>query len=312
MARRCVRSQAVIAALVLFGVGGCSILSRVRALESRPRVAVLAITGPAPAVERAKDEIRDALSWDYELVGRAQYDAAAKRLRARRLQPSHVAAVAAELELSAVLDGRVVRKGPHRYALSLRVREGVSGEVTHHLSLQLDRRERERERQKFGDELVATIGAMPAPFTLEDTPEPAPAPLEMEDPAAIAKAERAEAEKADAKRAEAERAEAERAEAERAKRAKAEAKRAAADAKRAEAEAKRAEAEAKRAEAERAKRAAADAKRAAADAKRAEAEAKRAEAEREEPDADEGSSWVEPRVDERGQVIDDEIPANLK
>jgi hypothetical protein len=173
-------------------------------LKKRPSVVVLEVSGPG--AKQLRNTIVGLLQdADYQLVPRKRYNDTARRLKARRLRASHVAKVATELDVDAVILGRVKRR--HLFVTIL---DGSSGKRLDRFRIRLTRKRRltKKGTGTLEQELVASLSSF----------EPQPAP-EPEEPAADAEdTEIAEAdEKAEKKAEEKREREAERAEKEKAK-----------------------------------------------------------------------------------------------
>lgn len=158
----------LVAALAL--LPACAGLLHPRRGSEKARVVVLEVRGHGAA--KLRDTVVTMLQDDgYELIPRKRYDATAKKLHARRLRKSHVAKVAAELELDAVIYGRVKGRGHHRY-LELSVREGKTGKRVDRFRIRLTRRRHltKKGNAQLEDKLVASLDAV--------APKPEPEPEE--------------------------------------------------------------------------------------------------------------------------------------
>ncbi len=102
--------------------------------------------------------IEDLLGERYDVVSGKRYRKAAKRLRAQKLKPSHVAKVAAKLGVDAVVTGTLKRKGKKRYLLKLRLRDGATGKTLEKFTLKL--RSRKKLRSSHEEELIAGFSPM--------------------------------------------------------------------------------------------------------------------------------------------------------
>jgi len=161
---------ATYASLVVTLLAGC--FAAQQNDPKRPKVAVLDIRGDGSA--DLDQTVREILGEDFTIVSGKQYRAAARELRAKRMKTGDVKTVAAHLGVQAVIYGKLVRRGKHKYVLSLRVRDGKSGKLITKLRVPL-RKQRTmsgKNARKLERKLMAVM---------EDVAPPPPLPAVEED-----------------------------------------------------------------------------------------------------------------------------------
>jgi hypothetical protein len=141
----------------------------------KPRVVILDFVGPQAA--KATRAVEDAISKEVDLVPASDYVQAQKRLRIKKVTGENVARIAGEIQVDAVVSGKVAKKGKG-LTLQLTVREGKSGETVDTLrvgltSARLDAQAEEEIRAELLPSL-AKIAPLSAPAA-ED-------PVAKEDP----------------------------------------------------------------------------------------------------------------------------------
>lgn len=276
----------LITALSLSMLVGCGGLGYTKN-ENRPKVVVLnirsgkAVRGDIVEVLKAKD---------YPLIPKKRYIQTARRLKAKKLRARHISKVSSELGVSAVISGRVKRRGKRRY-LYVTVHDGPSGVRVERFRVRLTRKRAltEKSAKQLEERLLAALAEV----------KPVSPEADQADSESVVAEKPKKAKKARNKRE---------TRAERRRRKRAEAR-----------ERKREARERKKAERERKKREARERKeKALADKRRKEREEKaRKERERKRKLAEERRKKREramikkvakPKTDNSGQVIDDESP----
>ncbi len=158
----------LIAAVATIYLSGCAALQPKPAPQKK-RIVILKLRGPKSKMVR--NELVKVLEQRYHLVPQALYREMAKKLRARSMRPKHVEKVAAELNLYAIIDGRVMRRKGKKLALRLNVRSGADGTISEKIKLQTPRVFDEPARTKIDRELVAAIDGLPPTMTMEPEDE---------------------------------------------------------------------------------------------------------------------------------------------
>ena len=128
----------LVSSLVL---GACAAMG---ARSSRPsqanEPASVAIAIKGKNATKVRSAIERELAKRYSVVPGKQYETAARRLKARKLNAKQVAKVAADLGVDAVLTGTLRKKGKKRYLLAMSLREGGTGKVVERFTLELKSR----------------------------------------------------------------------------------------------------------------------------------------------------------------------------
>jgi hypothetical protein len=150
--------------------------------------AVLLAAGPAHAdrsvvvfdVDGARsDDLRDdlieVLEDAYDVVPGSFYDRVAKRIGADGMAPDEVMKVAIELEVDAIVEAQLEPDGDGAHLLRLQVRAGTSGEVVKRLAVRVyDGEIGRKSTKKLRVRLLEQIDDLPSIFEVmpEDEPEP--------------------------------------------------------------------------------------------------------------------------------------------
>ena len=131
-----------------------------RGEPERPRIVVLDLAEVGPVLERV-----EAIAGErFELVSEREYRATARRLKARKMTPRHVAKVAGSLDAVAVVHARVRKKRRGRQSVTVWVRDGATGKVTETYRLTLRRDKLTRQgRRALDRKLLASVKAPPPP-----------------------------------------------------------------------------------------------------------------------------------------------------
>ncbi len=93
---------------------------------AKKRVVVLGFDGPQSG--KAEAAVVAAVKKKHTVVSAGQYSKAQKKLKIKKLSDKNVARIAAEIQVDAIVTGKIKRKGA-KWSLTLVVREGVSGKV---------------------------------------------------------------------------------------------------------------------------------------------------------------------------------------
>ena len=119
------------------------------------RVAVLKIEGARTA--KIRKSLEELVANEHAVVSHRSYKKTARRLRAKKLNPSQVARVADKLRLDGILSGTIVAwKG--RYKLMLRLHEGTTGRTIKRLTVRLNRPQlTSTMEERIGDWLLSAI-----------------------------------------------------------------------------------------------------------------------------------------------------------
>jgi hypothetical protein len=97
----------------------------------------------------------------HQVIGPDEYRRAARRLKARRLRPRDITAVAQELSADGVVSGRLART-PAGFRLELELRDGTTGRITRRLTVATGKRRMSTEAQRrLSQDLLAAIDALP-------------------------------------------------------------------------------------------------------------------------------------------------------
>src|SRR5439155_6278885 len=125
------------------------------ASAQRLRVAVLPIEGPQG--DKATPVIVKAVRQSADLVGRAEWDASAKKLFATSRSASDISAVAGDLAVQVVITGKV-KKGDEGWELSVSVRHGPTGKAATRLKYPLKGPKLDPATlRKLGDDIPAAV-----------------------------------------------------------------------------------------------------------------------------------------------------------
>jgi hypothetical protein len=155
--RTFVGAGVLLAAVVM--LSGCGLKALLNGGNAKQRVVVLEI-------ERTKSPhfrsaINDALEQRYQVVHRSDYNRTARKLKAKAMTRKNIAKVSGELNLDAVVQGRVVRRGK-RFVLRLRVREARSGKQVERIDIPVYRRRVGLDgREALETELMAAVAKVP-------------------------------------------------------------------------------------------------------------------------------------------------------
>jgi TolB-like protein len=152
------RRAPLLVGLVVLVVGAsCAGLQPVEeSAQAKKTVVLLEFRGPEGA--KVRDAVMAALTERYQLVPDQEYQRAARRLKARRMRPAHVAKVAEELGIDAVIHGKIRRRRGRRLAVVVTVRDGTTGEVLTDIDAELERRKvDEQAGPAVRDKLMAVV-----------------------------------------------------------------------------------------------------------------------------------------------------------
>lgn len=117
-------------------MSGCGAAAFGRGGEpERPKIVVLNVKGG----KAVRGDIVNLLQAEYPLVPRKRYVRTARSLKATKLRARHITKVSAELGVSAVVSGRVKRRGKRRY-LYVTVYDGASGVKIERFRVRLTRK----------------------------------------------------------------------------------------------------------------------------------------------------------------------------
>src|SRR5690606_13425354 len=130
--------------------------AQVRGEEAnRPRVAIVGLKKVAAVRER----VEEIAGRRFEIISEAEYRAAARRLKARKMTRRHVAKVAAHLGAVAVVHARVKKRRRGRQQVTVVVRDGESGKVIESYKLTVRRGTIARSGRRAVDHRLRTAVA---------------------------------------------------------------------------------------------------------------------------------------------------------
>jgi hypothetical protein len=273
----------------------------------RPKVVVLNIKGAKKAV---RGDIVELLKSEYPLIPKADYIKTARRLKAKKLRARHISKVSTELGVSAVVSGRVKRRGKRRY-LYVTVHDGASGARIERFRVRLTsgRALTKKGSRQLSEKLTAALSELKPIRPVTADGDRSDRTAESDDDEEVKKAKpRRETRAERRRRKKAEAGERKKAEREEKRRAAAEAKRAERERERAEREREQTKRDREIAERERKKREARDRAAKAEKARKAKEARERAERQRQKREAAEIKRVANPKTDDEGQAIDDESP----
>lgn len=115
---------------------GCGASSFTKTEPERPKVVVLNIKGGKVVRGDIIEVLRQS---EYPLVPKREYIKTARKLKAKKLRARHITKVSGELGISAVISGRVKRRGKRRY-LYITVHDGGSGARVERFRVRLTRK----------------------------------------------------------------------------------------------------------------------------------------------------------------------------
>ncbi len=103
--------------------------------ESGKRIAVLEVEGARNG--KLRRALTKLIEEQHRVIGPDAYRRAARRLKAKKLNPDDVAKVAAKVKADAVLHGMLVAEDDESYMFRLRLRDGASGRTVKRLAVRL-------------------------------------------------------------------------------------------------------------------------------------------------------------------------------
>ncbi len=152
--------------LILIAVLAAGLCAPRLADAARKRVVVLDVEGARNrTLERS---LADLVAEEAKVIPSGQYRKLARKLRAAKLSPDHVAKVAARLEADGVLESLIIADSG-RYVLRLRLREGTSGRTIKKIAVRLRAPELSGKiEDDLADRLLEAISKLPALETIQE------------------------------------------------------------------------------------------------------------------------------------------------
>jgi outer membrane biosynthesis protein TonB len=136
------------------------------ASAAKKRVVVLDVEGARN--KNLERSLSDLVGEEAKVLPSTDYRKLAKKLKATKLSPDHVAKVAAKLEADGVLESLIIAEGG-RYTLRLRLREGGSGRTIKKIALKLRAPELSGKMEDaLADRLLGAIADLPPLETMEE------------------------------------------------------------------------------------------------------------------------------------------------
>jgi hypothetical protein len=133
---------------------------------AKKRVVVLDVEGARN--HKLERSLADLVAEEARVIPSGQYRKLARKLKAGKLSPDHVAKVAARLEADGVLESLIIADSG-RYVLRLRLREGTSGRTIKKIAVRLRAPELSGKiEDDLADRLLEAISTLPALETIEE------------------------------------------------------------------------------------------------------------------------------------------------
>lgn len=133
---------------------------------AKKRVVVLDVEGARN--QKLERSLADLVAEEARVIPSGKYRKLARKLRAAKLSPDHVAKVAARLEADGVLESLIIADAG-RYVLRLRLREGTSGRTIKKIAVRLRAPELSGKiEDDLADRLLEAIAGLPALETIEE------------------------------------------------------------------------------------------------------------------------------------------------